>query len=97
MSARSSPNSTATSMAYFLIDRSRFAPDEAYQFDWSHEIVILDGVTTEVKVSKAACQLIAGAQPAGSTTSTSTPEPGRLEINRPHTKPRCKAITADRV
>ena len=28
-----------------------FAPGEAYQFDWSHEIVILDGVTTEVKVA----------------------------------------------
>ena len=25
-----------------------YAPGEAYQFDWSHEIVILDGVTTEV-------------------------------------------------
>ena len=24
---------------------------ESYQFDWSHEIVILDGVTTEVKVA----------------------------------------------
>ena len=29
-----------------------FAPGEAYQFDWSHEIVILDGVTTEVKVAQ---------------------------------------------
>jgi len=28
-----------------------FPPGEAYQFDWSHEIVILDGVTTEVKVA----------------------------------------------
>jgi len=28
-----------------------FAPGEAYQFDWSHEIIILDGVTTEVKVA----------------------------------------------
>ena len=28
-----------------------FAPGEAYQFDWSHEIVILDGVTVEVKVA----------------------------------------------
>ena len=28
-----------------------FASGEAYQFDWSHEIVILDGVTTEVKVA----------------------------------------------
>ena len=26
-------------------------PGGAYQFDWSHEIVILDGVTTTVKVA----------------------------------------------
>jgi transposase len=28
-----------------------FAPGEAYQFDWSHEIVVLGGVTTKVKVA----------------------------------------------
>ena len=28
-----------------------FAPGEAYQFDWSHEIVVLDGVTTTVKAA----------------------------------------------
>ena len=28
-----------------------FAPGEAYQFDWSHEIVVLDGVTTIVKAA----------------------------------------------
>ena len=28
-----------------------FAPGEAYQFDWSHEIVVLNGVTTQVKVA----------------------------------------------
>jgi transposase len=28
-----------------------FAPGEAYQFDWSQEIVVLDGVTTSVKVA----------------------------------------------
>ena len=28
-----------------------FAPGEAYQFDWSHEVVMLDGVTTTVKVA----------------------------------------------
>ncbi|ESY46359.1 hypothetical protein X744_29795 [Mesorhizobium sp. LNJC372A00] len=27
------------------------APGEAYQFDWSHEIVVLNGVTTTVKVA----------------------------------------------
>ncbi len=26
-------------------------PGEAYQFDWSHEIVILDGATVTVKVA----------------------------------------------
>jgi len=29
----------------------RFDPGEAYQFDWSHETVILDGVTVTVKVA----------------------------------------------
>jgi hypothetical protein len=28
-----------------------FAPGEAYQFDWSQEIVVMDGVTTTVKVA----------------------------------------------
>jgi len=28
-----------------------FAPGEAYQFDWSHEIVVLGGVTTTVKAA----------------------------------------------
>jgi transposase len=28
-----------------------FAPGEAYQFDWSHEVVVLGGVTTTVKVA----------------------------------------------
>ncbi len=28
-----------------------FDPGEAYQFDWSHEIVVIDGVTTTVKVA----------------------------------------------
>ena len=28
-----------------------FAPGEAYQFDWSHEVVVIDGVTTTVKVA----------------------------------------------
>ena len=28
-----------------------FAPGEAYQFDWSHEIVLMNGVTTTVKVA----------------------------------------------
>jgi transposase len=28
-----------------------FAPGEAYQFDWSHEVVVINGVTTVVKVA----------------------------------------------
>ena len=29
-----------------------FAPGEAFQFDWSHEIIVLDGVTVTVKVAQ---------------------------------------------
>jgi hypothetical protein len=29
-----------------------FAPGEAYQFDWSHEVVLLSGVTVTVKVAR---------------------------------------------
>jgi transposase len=39
----------ATAVAYVPL---LFAPGEAYQFDWSHEIVVLDGVTTTVKVAQ---------------------------------------------
>jgi transposase len=38
----------ATADAYIPLT---FAPGEAYQFDWSHEIVVMDGVTTTVKVA----------------------------------------------
>lgn len=37
-----------TAVAYVPLS---FAPGEAYQFDWSHEVVVLDGVTTVVKVA----------------------------------------------
>jgi len=40
--------SVATAAAYVPLS---FAPGEAYQFDWSHEIVIIAGVTTTVKVA----------------------------------------------
>jgi transposase len=40
--------SAATAAAYVPLS---FAPGEAYQFDWSHEIVVVGGVTTTVKVS----------------------------------------------
>ena len=39
---------SATADAYVPLT---FAPGEAYQFDWSHEIVVMDGVTTTVKVA----------------------------------------------
>jgi len=29
-----------------------FAPGEAYQFDWSHQIIVLDGIVTKVKVAQ---------------------------------------------
>ena len=38
----------ATVTAYVPLS---FAPGEAYQFDWSHEIVLLNGVTVTVKVA----------------------------------------------
>ena len=38
----------ATAAAYVPL---RFAPGEAYQFDWSHEIVLLSGVTVTVKAA----------------------------------------------
>ena len=38
----------ATATAYVPLS---FAPGEAYQFDWSHEIVVLNGVTATVKVA----------------------------------------------
>jgi transposase len=41
-------NASATANAYVPLT---FAPGEAYQFDWSHEIVVMDGVTTIVKVA----------------------------------------------
>jgi transposase len=40
----------ATAAAYVPL---RFAPGEAYQFDWSHEVVLLNGVTVTVKVAHA--------------------------------------------
>jgi len=38
----------ATAAAYVPLS---FAPGEAYQFDWSHEIVLLNGVTVTVKAA----------------------------------------------
>ena len=41
-------NASATADAFVPLT---FAPGEAYQFDWSHEIVVMDGVTTIMKVA----------------------------------------------
>jgi transposase len=41
-------NASATADAFVPLT---FAPGEAYQFDWSHEVVVMDGVTTTVKVA----------------------------------------------
>jgi transposase len=41
-------HAAATADAYVPLT---FAPGEAYQFDWSHEVVVLNGVTTTVKVA----------------------------------------------
>ena len=41
-------NASATADAFVPLT---FAPGEAYQFDWSHEIVVMDGVTTILKVA----------------------------------------------
>ena len=41
-------HASATAEAYIPLT---FAPGEAYQFDWSHEIVVIGGVTTTVKVA----------------------------------------------
>ena len=41
-------HSSATADAYVPLT---FAPGEAYQFDWSHEIVVLNGATVTLKVA----------------------------------------------
>jgi hypothetical protein len=46
--ALSKSESAASAAAYVPLS---FDPGEAYQFDWSHEVVVMDGVTTTVKVA----------------------------------------------
>jgi len=48
--ARSWQRAHASQAAAAFVPLS-FAPGEAYQFDWSHEIVVLNGVTVTVKVA----------------------------------------------
>ena len=40
--------SASTADAYVPLS---FAPGEAYQFDWSHEVVLINGVTVKIKVA----------------------------------------------
>ena len=47
--ARRRKQGTGSSDAFVPLS---FAPGEAYQFDWSHEIVVLGGATTEIKVAQ---------------------------------------------
>ena len=49
--ARSWSREHASQMADAYVPLT-FAPGEAYQFDWSHEIVVMNGVTTIVKVKR---------------------------------------------
>ena len=51
----------ATAAAYVPLS---FAPGEAYQFDWSHEVVLLSGVRVIVKVAQAstACAAVTRAR-----------------------------------
>src|SRR5271154_2138127 len=41
-------HASQTAIAYVPLS---FAPGEAYQFDWSHEIVVMNGATTTLKVA----------------------------------------------
>jgi len=47
--ARERKRGTGSSDAYVPLS---FAPGEAYQFDWSHEVVVLGGITMPVKVAQ---------------------------------------------
>lgn len=48
--ARGWENSRATAPSAAFVPLS-FAPGEAYQFDWSHEVVVMNGATVTVKVA----------------------------------------------
>ena len=47
--ARERKRGTGSGDAYVPLS---FAPGEAYQFDWSHEIVVIGGATTTIKVAQ---------------------------------------------
>jgi hypothetical protein len=73
----------STAAAYVPLS---FAPEEAYQFDWSHEVVLLNGVTVIVKPpmsvsATAACSLF-GLIRARYRRWCSTPTTGRSRCSR---------------
>jgi hypothetical protein len=49
------------------LDELTFAPGEAYQFDWSHEIVLLDGVTVMVTMPGSVTAACCSCGPRGYT------------------------------
>ena len=59
-----------------------FAPGEAYQFDWSHEIVVMSGVTTTLKVAHVRLchsrMMLVRAYPRETQEMVSTPMSERL-------------------
>ena len=63
-----------------------FAPGEAYQFDWSHEVVLLSGVTVTVKVAHIRLchsrMLFVRAYPRETRRWCSTPTTGRSPCSR---------------
>ena len=63
-----------------------FAPGEAYQFDWSHEIVLINGVTVKVKVAHVRLchsrMLFVGPIRARRRRWCSTPTTGRSPSSR---------------
>src|SRR4051812_2423974 len=72
----------STATAYVPLS---FAPGEAYQFDWSHEVVLLHGVTVIVKVAHVRLchsrMLFARAYPR-ETQEMVRPRPGLRSVQR---------------
>jgi hypothetical protein len=65
-----------------------FAPGEAYQFDWSHEVVLLSGVPVTVKAAQSGF-VTAACRSCGSTRARrrrwcSTPTTGPSPCSRAH-------------
>jgi transposase len=65
-----------------------FAPGEAYQFDWSHEIVLINGTTVMVKVAHVRLchsrMLLVRAYPRETQEPPGPPGPGPFGIGLDH-------------